>query len=460
MSEQRCGVVGVVWYKTLNWHQWNALAASNLGWLFDGYETYTLILTVGLALRQLLDPTLRGRIPFYAGLVIALTLLGWGVGGLVGGVLADYIGRKRTMMLAILAYSLTTALSAISWNLETFIAFRFIVGLALGSEWATGTAMTAELWPDQHRGKGAGLMQCGLGIGFFLASFIWLFMSNIGPEAWRFMYLVGVLPGLATLWIRRRVPESHDWQRVADERDRVRTLKAHGVPLSAHDRSLGRFTLVDLFADPVLRRRTLVAVLMSLTTTLGWWSISTWVPPYVGSVAAHDGLSAQEWASFVGMAYNVGGIAGYIGLGFLADSYGRKPVTFVFFVMALVLTPVLFLWTHDVGALLFVAGVTGFFSLGQYTWMPTWLPELYPTHMRGTAIAFCFNVPRFLAWLGPLVAGTLIFHFGGYGSAAVTVSLIYVVGIVLTPFLPETAGKPLPEELPSVGGIAMTDLPR
>ena len=436
-----------VWYRSLNRAQWSALFASNLGWLFDGYETYTLILTVGVALRQLLEPAMYGQIPFYAGLTIALTLLGWGVGGLVGGVLTDYIGRKRMMMLAILAYSLTTGLSAFAWNWESFAVLRFVVGLAMGSEWATGTAMTAELWPDRHRGKGAGLMQCGLGMGFFVASLVWLFMSQTGEHAWRYMYLLGVLPGLVTLWMRTGIPESEQWERVNDERRKTRARKRKGDDLSAHEQALSRFTLVDLFSVPALRRRTLIAVFMSLTTTLGWWGISTWVPPYIGSVAAHAGLPAARWASFAGMAYNVGAIAGYVGLGFLADAYGRKRVTFMFFLMAFLLTPVLFLWTHDIGLLLLVSAITGFFSLGQYTWMPTWLPELYPTRIRGTAIAFCFNVPRLLAWSGPLVAGTLIARFGGYGHAAVTVGFIYVIGIVLTPFLPETNGKRLPEDV-------------
>jgi MFS family permease len=436
-----------VWYRSINRQQWSALLASNLGWFFDGYETYALILTVGGALGQLLVPSLRPQIPFYAGLVIALTLLGWGLGGLIGGVLADYIGRKRMMMLAILGYSLTTGFSAFAWNWWSFALLRFVVGLAMGSEWATGTAMTAEIWPDQHRGKGAGLMQCGLGTGFFVASLVWLFMSHAGEHAWRYMYLVGVLPGLATLWMRRGIPESEQWERVNQERRESVKRKRAGKQLGVEEQALARFTLVDLFASKELRRRTMIAVLMSLSTTLGWWGISTWVPPYIGSVAAHAGLFAPTWASYAGMAYNVGAIAGYIGLGFLADTYGRRRVTFLFFAMAFVLTPVLFLWTHDIGLLLVVACVTGFFSLGQYTWQPTWLPELYPTRVRGTAIAFCFNVPRFLAWSGPLVAGTLISRFGGYGHAAVTVGFIYVIGIVLTPFLPETRGKPLPEQV-------------
>src|ERR1700716_1545993 len=108
------------WYRSLNRAQWNTLLASNLGWLFDGYETYALIISVGVALRQLLDPSQHVQIPAYAGTVIAVTLLGWGIGGLIGGVVADYIGRKRTMMLAILAYSIMTGLSAFAWGWTAF----------------------------------------------------------------------------------------------------------------------------------------------------------------------------------------------------------------------------------------------------------------------------------------------------------------------------------------------------
>ncbi|CAG9209133.1 Sugar phosphate permease [Paraburkholderia sabiae] len=446
-AQSRSADENVVWYRSISRKQWKALAASNLGWFFDGYETYALVLTVGVALGQLLAPSAHAQIPFYAGLVIALTLLGWGIGGLIGGILTDYIGRKRMMMLAILAYSLTTGLSALSWDWASFAALRFVVGLAMGSEWATGTAMTAEIWPDRHRGKGAGLMQCGLGTGFFVASLIWLFVSGMGEHAWRYMYLIGVLPGLATLWMRAGIPESEQWERVNAQRKATRERKMAGAVLDDGEQALTRFTLTDLLADPKLRRRTWIAVLMSLSTTLGWWGISTWVPPYIGAVAARGGLPAAQWASFAGMAYNVGAIAGYIGLGFLADAYGRKRVTALFFAVAFIITPVLFMWTHDVALLLAVACVSGFFSLGQYTWMPTWLPELYPTRVRGTAIALCFNVPRFLAWTGPLVAGTLIARFGGYGHAAVTVGFIYLIGLALVPFLPETRGNPLPEQV-------------
>lgn len=433
------------WYRALDRSQWYALFASNLGWLFDGYETYALILTVGVALHQLLLPAQYAEIPAYAGVVIAITLLGWGIGGLIGGVLADYIGRKRMMIFAILAYSMMTGLSAFSWSWLSFALLRFLVGIAIGSEWATGTAMTAELWPDGARGKGAGLMQCGLGIGFFLASFVWLLMSPAGASAWRYMYFVGILPALVTLWIRRGIPESALWERARERRRAAQDRQRRGTTLNAQEQALTRFTIVDLFSDPAVRPRLIAALLMSLTTTLAWWGISSWVPPYVASMAAKAGLSGPEWASFAGMAYNIGAIAGYIGLGFLADAFGRKPVVIVFFAAALVLTPVLFLWTSDIYLLLIIACINGFFTLGQYSWMPVWLPELFPTRMRATGVAFCFNAPRFVAFIGPLIAGTLIVHFGGFGNAATLVGLIYILGLVAAPFLPETRGKPLPD---------------
>jgi MFS family permease len=290
--------------------------------------------------------------------------------------------------------------------------------------------MIAELWPDRARGKGAGLMQCGLGIGSFVASLVWLFVSRLGPDAWRYMYLMGVVPGLLTLWIRRAIPESAVWEQAAARRR------------AAPERS--RFTLFDLFSDRTMRTRTILVFLMSLATTWGFWGISTWVPPFIGGIAARSGENGAQWSSYAGLAYTFGAVVGYISMGFLADAYGRKPVTIAFFVIALVMTPVLFFSTRDLELLLLLACVNGVFSNGQFTWMPVWLPELYPTRIRATALAFAFNGPRFIAFLGPLLAGTMIVQFGGYGQAAMVLALIYIVGIAAAPFLQETAGKPLP----------------
>src|SRR5260370_12480478 len=180
------------WSRSLGRSQWKTLIAANLGWVFDGYETYALIMSVGVALRHLLDPASYPQIPVYAGTVIALTLLGWAIGGMIGGVVADYIGRKRAMILAILAYSILTGLSAFAWDWLSFAVLRFLVGLAIGSECVTGTSIVSELLPDKNPGKGVGLMQCGFAVGFFLACLACLLFRSIRPDAWRFMFLLCV----------------------------------------------------------------------------------------------------------------------------------------------------------------------------------------------------------------------------------------------------------------------------
>jgi MFS family permease len=303
------------------------------------------------------------------------------------------------------------------------------------------------VWPDHARGRGIGLFQSGFGIGFFLASFVWLFVGATGPGAWRTMYVIGVLPALLTLWIRRAIPESSLWERANERRKAaLQHMRAVGGSVG-HDRALTRFTLAELFANPAIRRRTVIAFLMATASAVGFWGISTWVPPYVGSVAAKAGLAAPQWASLAGMAYNVGSVIGYVGFGFLADAFGRKPVTLFFFAMALLLTPVMFLWTHDLNLLLVAGGLLGLFASGQFTWMSTWLPELFPTQLRATGVGLIFNGPRILAAIGVFIAGALIVYFGGYGNAAMMVATVYVLGLAAGPFLPETRGKPLPESI-------------
>ncbi|MGB6535689.1 MAG: MFS transporter [Xanthobacteraceae bacterium] len=445
MAQAVAGTTGNVWYRTLNSTQWKTLLASNLGWVFDGFEAYALILTVGVALHQLLAPSQYAHIPTYAGGIIAMTLIGWALGGISAGIIADYIGRKRTMIFAILTYSIMTGLSALSWNWVSFAVIRFLVGLAIGSEWVTGTSMTAEFWPDHARGRGAGLFQCGFGIGFFLAALVWLFVSAIGPGAWRLMYLIGVLPALLTLWIRRAIPESEMWVEANNRRRAASRRKQAGATVAADDEALTRFTLTELLVAPALRRRTIVALLMATASAVGFWAISSWVPPFVASIAAQDGLVAAKWASYAGMTFTAGTIVGYVGFGFLADAYGRKPITLLFFALSLLFTPVLFLWTTNVYLVLLAAALLGCFSSGQFTWMSTWLPELFPTQMRATATGFIFNVSRIPAAFGVLIAGAVIVYFGGYGNAAVSIAMIYILGLVTGPFLPETVGRPLPK---------------
>jgi len=443
--DSNAAIVSSPWYRTLNREQWRVLGASNLAWLFDGFEIYALFLTVGFALHQLLDAAQYAALPRYAGYVLATTVFGWATGGVIGGIIADYIGRKRTMMLAVLAYSLTTGLSAIAWNWQSFAILRFLVGVGIGSEWATGASIVSELWPDHARGKGGGLLQSGAGIGSFLASGVWLVIGGLGPNAWRWMYLVGVLPALLVLYIRRSMPESARWEEASERRRAAHEQRRSGAVLDGEHVALTRFTVTDMFLDRSVRGRLVAAFLMMLSVTLGFWGVATFVPTYVGTVAAKAGLSAPYYSAVAGLLGTGVAIFGFIALGFLSDAIGRKPTTMLYYLMCLILTPVVYLWTQSMGALLAAVTVFGFFTGGIWAWAPVWLPELFPTRMRGTAVAFCFNAPRWISCVGPLIAGTLIVGLGGFGPAATIVGLFFILGAVAAPFLPETNGKPLPE---------------
>jgi MFS family permease len=439
--------ISAPWYKTLSREQWRVLIASNLAWLFDGFEIYALFLTVGFALHQLLEVAQYKAIPEYAGYVLAATVFGWATGGVIGGVIADYIGRKRTMMLAILAYSLTTGLSAIAWNWWSFAILRFLVGVGIGSEWATGASIVSELWPDHARGKGGGLLQSGAGIGSIIASGVWLLIGGLGPNAWRLMYLVGVLPALLVLWIWRGLPESGRWEAANERRREAQQLRKSGVALEGEHAALARFTVVDMFVNPNVRGRLIGAFLVMLSVTFAFWGVATFVPTYVATVAAKAHLSAPHYAAVAGLLGTIVGTVGFVALGFCADWIGRKATTMIWYAMCLVLTPVVYLWAQSMTTLLAAVAVFGFFTLGIWAWAPIWLPELFPTRMRGTAVAFCFNAPRFISCVGPIIGGTLIVALGGYGRAATIVGLFFILGVVVAPFLPETNGKPLPETI-------------
>src|SRR5580765_569124 len=176
------------WTSGLTAQHWRVLWGSYLGWIFDGYEAFALIVALPPALHTLLAPDQAPFAAIYAGLAIGITLLGWGIGGLAGGILADYFGRKRMMMLSIILYAGLTGLTAFSTTLAMLIAMRFLTGLAIGAEWSTGIALVAESWPDNARPKGLGLLQSGFGAGSFLAAAVWFFLNMtqpLGGETWR-----------------------------------------------------------------------------------------------------------------------------------------------------------------------------------------------------------------------------------------------------------------------------------
>jgi MFS family permease len=432
------------WSVSIDSSAWRALATSWLGWMFDGYESYALVFVMALAVHQLLPPESLSKASIYMGGLLSMTLLGWAMGGVAAGVLSDYVGRKRMLMLSILWYAVFAGLTALSHNYWSLLVFRFLTGLGLGAEWGPGTAIVAELWPPRSRGRAAGALHAAYGCGIFLASGVWLLLNRLGAPSWRSMFVIGILPAFLILYIRRSVHDSALWIAANRRRQEAQEHLATGIA-SEQDRELTQFTVMSVLSDPVLRRRLGFLLLMSLSTVIAWWSVSTWVPQYAAEIATKAGGQSQVLASWVGLMFSVGAIVGYLLLGVLADFLGRKPTTWLFYLGALAASICFFLLVNEKNAVLIMAAVLGFFTSGQFAWMTIYLPELFPTSVRGSAISLVFDSSRSIAALGPLFGGWLISSLGGIGTAAAIMSLIYVVGLAVTPFAgPETKGNPVP----------------
>lgn len=399
---------------------WIVLGITMLFWLFDGYETYALLLTIGPSLHELLPADALRALPKFAAYLISITLFGWAVGGVVGGFVGDRIGRKRTMIGAVVLYSIFTGTSALAHSWEILALTRFLTGVGIGAEWGVGTSLLQELWPEKLRTKGAGLLQAAFSGGFVVASLLWLVIGGAYGGSWRWMYVVGIVPALIVAVLGREIPESERWSRVSHSaRAIASTLRANGRNLA-------------------------VAIIVSISITVGFWAISSWVPTYVASFA-HDPKSAVFYAGWAGTLYAIGEIFGCIAYGFLSDAWSRRWTLVFYLAGSIIITPVVFLLVHDVAAVIGLQLVNGFLTGGLYGWYAVHPPELFPTSVRSTAIGLIFNSARFLAMLGPIAASGLIAFFGGYGEAASILASIFIIGIIAIFFLPETKGLPLPE---------------
>lgn len=435
------------WRSGLTAKHWRVLWGSYLGWIFDGYETFALVVALPPALRQLLPPDEAQSGAIYAGLAIGTTLLGWGIGGLTGGVMADYFGRKRMMMWSVFFYAVLTGLTAFSNSLAMLIAMRFLTGLALGSEWSTGIALVAESWPDKARPKGLGFLQSGFGAGSFLAAAVWFVLNMtepLGPDTWRLLFVVGALPGFCVFYLMRALEESERWLEAVREQ---RWDAVEGETLAAPAARTGKrpFTLTTLFRSAEARRRVWLTFLMSLATTTGWWAISTWLPAYTEQLAQSQGEAAGIWGPRIALVYTLGGLIAYIVSGFVADALGRRLYLVAIFAGSLAINWLTYLWTGDLWMFSFVAFLNGMLTLGfGFSWMAIYPVELFTSTVRSTAASVVFNGARLVAWIFPVIAGTLVAKFGGITNAALIISSIYVLGLFVPWFLPETAGKPLP----------------
>jgi len=422
------------WRHGVTRYQWLVLFVAWLGWVFDSMDSTIYALVLQPALHDLMHapgggPVSTETIGWYGGIIFSIFLIGWAIGGVLFGVLADYLGRTRALVFTILIYAVFTGLAALSQNWWELALFRFLTALGIGGEWAAGAALVAEAWPENKRTRAAGLLQSAWAAGFIIAAILTLLLRNC---SWRIIFVVGVAPALVAFLVRLWVREPERWVKArAEER------QAGGAHPSK---------LAELFS-PGLLRATLIGSGLAFVAVFGLWGATNWTPTLIRALPDLKGLSAAELTSRVSYAtilLNVGALAGYLTFGPLADRVGRRRVFALMCLGSLVMLPVTFLTPRTYAQVLLLLPLLGFFNNGIFSGFPIYLPELYPTRIRATGAGFCFNIGRVLAASGPFVTGYLITALGSFGLAASTVALIYLVGLLILPFAPETKGQPLP----------------
>lgn len=438
------------WYDGLTSTHWRVLRGGMLGWIFDGFEAIALIVVLAPMLKSVLTPQQALSTPVYAGTVIGITLLAWGVGGMVGGILADYVGRKRMMLWSVFLYALFSGLTAFANTFAALCALRVLTGLAMGSEWSTGVALVSETWPEHARAKGAGFLSSGFGWGTLLATVVWYALASthpLGAQTWRLMFVAGALPAFFVLYLRRGLNESEQWQKAVKEKRWNATADGTRVAAQPGQQDKRPFTLKQLLTEREALRRTLLTTLLSIIATTGWWAISSWLPTFTVTLAKAAGAAdAVAWGSRISIIYTAGAVVAYLASGFIVDAIGRRPFLSMTFIGALIATIITYKYTATLSGMLIIAPINGFFTLGcAYAWMAIYPCELFTPTVRSTAISFVSNAARLIAWVFPIVSGSMIKTFDGVPQAALIMSSCYILGIVVPWFMPETRGKGMPE---------------
>ncbi len=406
------------WYSEINARQWKALFAAMLGWGLDGMDIMLYAFALTAIQREFALTSAE------AGALASLTLLASGVGGMLFGYLADRIGRARSLVYSILTYSVFTALTATAGSVHQLILWRFLVGLGLGGEWAAGSVLVAEEWPAQHRGKAIGLVQSSWALGYIAAA---LLASAVLPVwNWRILFLLGIAPAAATLWVRRNVPEPEIWKRAQQDSSGA-DFKQRFLPI---------------FRRPLVRF-TVLASLVTSSLMFGYWGLFTWIPAYLASPADKGGagmtiVKSTPWI----VVMQVGAFLGYASFGFFADRFGRKPTFVAFTVGAAACVPIYGL-NPGSPAILFILGpLVGFFGHGFFSMFGAMLAELFPSAVRGIAQGLCYNIGRSVSAIAPATVGYIADH-SGIGIALACMSVMFLLAAVLIGFLPETKGRAL-----------------
>ncbi len=449
----------VPWWKELTRYQWFVFTVASLGWLFDTMDQQLFNLARVSAVRSLIPVPPGGTIPAgqideYAGYTTSIFMIGWALGGFFFGILGDRLGRAKTMILTVLCYSAFTGLSALSVGVWDFSFYRFLTGLGVGGQFAVGVSLVAEVMSDRARPFALGWLQALSAVGNMFAAIVSMVLGKFEESgaigsAWRLMFLIGLAPAALAIPIFLRLKEPERWKAAAHEQE---------VP-GAGKTKLG--SLAELVGDPVLRRNTIVGMVLAFAGVVGLWGIGFFSFDLVDMVFRKhfqgQGFSAQEisgkltfWKGITSLLQNGGAFFGIYAFARITHHIGRKPAFGISFVLAAAATVVTFWFLDTFWQIFVLIPIMGFCQLALFGGYAIYFPELFPTRLRSTGTSFCYNVGRLVAAAGPSVKGLLTSRvFGGYHEpmryAGISMCVVFLVGLLALPFAPETRGRPLPE---------------
>jgi MFS family permease len=403
-----------------------------LGWVLDGVDSVIFALVLIPAMTELLPNSgitaTPANIAMYGSLLFGLFLIGWGL-SFIWGPLADRFGRVKMLAASILVYSLFTGAAAFSENIWQLAAFRLIAGIGVGGEWALAGTYVAECWPEDRRKMGAGYLQTGYYLGFFIAA---LLNYTVGATyGWRVMFLCGLFPAFVAIYTALKVKEP-----------RKVIIEATGPKVHS--------SWLEIFA-PAFRRRTLTSSALVGVAIVGLWAGSVYEATAVVTLATRAGIDhvgAVHLASIGAAILSLSTILGCLIAPWLAERVGRRKALGIYFAGMAASIVVAFGWVFymDDGLHLFMVSLVflGFFG-GNFAIFSLWLPEQYPTRIRATAFAFNASVGRFIgAGVNFLLAAAIHWH-GSLGAPIAWTAAAFVAGILILPFAVETRDQTLPQ---------------
>jgi MFS family permease len=450
MSVSSPSQTGLSFPRGLTRYQWLVFFVVWAGWALDttDFNLYTLVLRP--ALTELLggNPSLAdiGRV---GGIVSMVGLLGWAFGGFIFGMMADYIGRVRTLAISVLTYSVFTALQGFSHSPLELGIFRFLGGLGTGGEIIVGIPLVAEAFAVTYRARILGIMMTGGAFGALIGGWIY---GLVGPYGWRWVFFVGIAPALLLAFIRRGMVEPEHFEAV---RARRRAAKASPAQVNEDDREFLRFVPLQLF-NRQNRYSTMVGLIFCLGTLLAIWTTVIWLPTIQTIMLEKDGIVGAAAIPYVSrgmMLWGIGGILGYASFGFIADVIGRRLTVILYNIGTIALGLTIYLGLSHYEFYSYLLPIYGFFVLGVFSGHAVYLPELFPTHVRATAVSFCNGTGRIVTSTGPLVAGLLVGYFGGLTTPAAIMTCFAGLSILAMLLGRETVKDPLPLfEVGATGG--------